>query len=189
VRANSCPARSFQQPSRAVAMAAYRDSTITVSTVSSKSTKSAKSRFSRSAQSTPRTSLATDDDRAAEPPDISSKKYRFSSAPKLVKTPWEADRSKRAFSRQWAQDRESQDGLRALTGRKPSLSAGVFKRLPREVYDCILRQLELLHFAQPEGACLSCHLADMVSLCLTSKAWEPRARRSLYVVCAQFVPR
>ena len=171
-------------------MAAYRDSTITVSTVSSKSTKSAKSRFTRSAPSTPRTSFATDDDGAAEPPDISSKKYRFSSAPKLVKTPWEADRSKRAFSRQWAQDQESQDGPGTLQrARKPSLSAGVFKRLPREVYDCILRQLEQLHFAQPEGACLSCHLADMVSLCLTSKAWEPRARRSLYVACARFVPR
>ena len=170
-------------------MAAYRDSTITVSTISSKSTKSAKSRFGRSPQSTPRSSFTTDDDGAAEPPDIaSSKRYRFSSAPKLVKTPWEADRSKRAFSRQW---RESQDEpgtlQRTLTGgagRKQSLSAGVFKELPREVYDCILRQIEALHFAQAEGACLSCYLADVLSLCLTSKAWEPRARRTLYVVCA-----
>jgi hypothetical protein len=173
-------------------MAAYRDSTMTVSTISStKSAKSssARSRFSKSPQSTPRTSFATDDG-AAEPPDISpsSRKYRFSSAPKLVKTPWEADRSKRAFSRQWRQEREQETEpgtlQRSSTGRKPSLSAGVFKRLPPEVYDCMLRQLELLHFSQREGACLSCYLADVMSLCLTSKAWEWRARRSLYVFCA-----
>jgi hypothetical protein len=166
-------------------MAAYSDSTMTVSTISTKSSKSARSRFSRSPQSTPRSSFGADDG-AAEPPDISAKKYRFSSAPKLVKTPWEADRSKRAFSRQWRQEREPQDEPGTLQrslegGRKPSLSAGVFKRLPREVYDCILRQLEALHFEQREGACLSCYLADVMSLCLTSKAWEPRARRSLYV--------
>ncbi len=171
-------------------MAAYRDSTITVSTVSSsKSAKSssARSRFSKSLQSTPRSSFATDDG-AAEPPDISSsRKYRFSSAPKLVKTPWEADRSKRAFSRQWRQERDQEPEpgplQRSPTGRKQSLSAGVFRQLPREVYDCILRQLERLHFSQGDGACLSCYLADVTSLCLTSKAWEWRARRSLYVFC------
>jgi hypothetical protein len=107
-----------------------------------------------------------------------SKKYRFDAAPKLVKTPWEADRSKRAFPRQWQGDGVA---ARPSTSRgQPSiLSQRVFKVLPAEVYDCILEQMDQLAFSEKSGACLSCYLADLYSLCLVSRTWEARARQKL----------
>jgi hypothetical protein len=107
-----------------------------------------------------------------------SKKYRFDAAPKLVKTPWEADRSKRAFPRQW-----QGDGVAARPstsrGQPSGLSQRVFQTLPAEVYDCVLEQMEGFAFADKAGACLSCYLADLYSLCLVSRTWEARVKQKL----------
>jgi hypothetical protein len=106
------------------------------------------------------------------------KKYRFDAAPKLVKTPWEADRSKTAFARQWQGDPTSI--ARPTTAKSVVLSARVFKHLPDEIYDCILRQLEATHLKTEGGACVSCLHMDLYNLCLVSKAWNRRARIKLY---------
>ncbi|KAF2735018.1 hypothetical protein EJ04DRAFT_552221 [Polyplosphaeria fusca] len=86
--------------------------------------------------------------------------------PHLTKTPWEIERSKRNST--WRR-----------TKLEPSAPSQLFKRLPREVYDCIMGQLEQLHFAQ-EQACSSCYLRDLHSLCLTNRAWDRAATAQMY---------
>ncbi|PSN66820.1 hypothetical protein BS50DRAFT_493135, partial [Corynespora cassiicola Philippines] len=56
----------------------------------------------------------------------------------------------------------------------------IFKNLPREVYDCIVEQLEQLHFAQQNEACSSCYLKDLYNLALTSRAWDQAATAQMY---------
>jgi hypothetical protein len=87
-------------------------------------------------------------------------------APKLIRTPWEADRSRR---------------LRHRSGSVKTLPARFFQELPVEIYECILEQLGRSHFSETAGTCTACYLKDFSNLALTSKAWERSARRQLYV--------
>lgn len=93
----------------------------------------------------------------------------FSDVPKLVRTPWEADRSKRPLT-----------ARRPLTLLAPKpLPAHIFKSLPREIYDCILQQLEQSYFESDIGACTTCYMKDLYNVALTSRAWKKAARRQL----------
>ncbi|KAF2473485.1 uncharacterized protein BDR25DRAFT_341529 [Lindgomyces ingoldianus] len=86
--------------------------------------------------------------------------------PRLTKTPWELERNKK--NPVWRRSRPEY-----------LFPAHVFKKLPREVYDCILEQLECLHFGQNQ-ACSSCYLKDLYNLSLTSRAWDRAATLQLY---------
>ncbi|KAI4955195.1 hypothetical protein J4E91_001053 [Alternaria rosae] len=55
----------------------------------------------------------------------------------------------------------------------------MFKKLPREVYDCILAQLDLI-YQDHNQACTSCYLGDLHSLSLTSRAWDKAASAVMY---------
>ena len=55
----------------------------------------------------------------------------------------------------------------------------VFKRLPQEVYDTILNQLELLHTGSHQHGCLTCFQRDLHALSLTSRVWEKAVRAKL----------
>lgn len=55
----------------------------------------------------------------------------------------------------------------------------VFKRLPQEVYDVILDQLELLHVGPNQTGCLTCFQRDLHALSLTCRAWEKGVRAKL----------
>ena len=81
--------------------------------------------------------------------------------PHLTKTPWELERRRRNST--WRRTRTV-----------VSIPTKAFKNLPREVYDCIIVQLERLHFVGSHS-CTSCYLNDLYSLCLTSRAWDRAA--------------
>ncbi|KAL6711174.1 hypothetical protein ACN47E_005705 [Coniothyrium glycines] len=51
--------------------------------------------------------------------------------------------------------------------------------LPREVYDCIIAQLEQIYMLQ-HGTYQQCYLKDLHSLALTSRAWDKAATVRLY---------
>jgi hypothetical protein len=74
--------------------------------------------------------------------------------PRLTKTPWELERHKKH-------------------GRKKSLGiqspAKVFKNIPREVYACIVTQLEHVHLGR-DTACSACYLGELHSISLVSRA-------------------
>lgn len=55
----------------------------------------------------------------------------------------------------------------------------IFQKLPREVYACIVQQLEVLHFGRGTQSCTTCYLRDLHSLALTSRAWDKAARNKL----------
>jgi hypothetical protein len=93
--------------------------------------------------------------------------YGTYEVPCLTKTPWEAERHRR-------------NSVWNRTSHEARLSHRVFKNLPREVYDCILEWLELQHFGNQQY-CPSCHLRDLCSLSLTSRAWDRAATIQLYV--------
>lgn len=93
--------------------------------------------------------------------------------PRLIKTPWELERHKRQRS---AWKRAPNEAL---------LPQHVFQNLPREVYDCILKQLEQLYFAQDQP-CPSCYLKDLCSLSLTSRRWERATTLHMYVLAHLF---
>lgn len=48
----------------------------------------------------------------------------------------------------------------------------VFQSLPPEIYDCILQQLRVFHEDPASQSCQTCHLRDLCSLALTSRAWD-----------------
>ena len=48
----------------------------------------------------------------------------------------------------------------------------VFRGLPPEIYDCILQQLRRSHEDSASQSCQTCHLRDLCSLALTSRAWD-----------------
>ena len=48
----------------------------------------------------------------------------------------------------------------------------VFRGLPPEIYDCILQQLRMSHEDFTSQSCQTCHLRDLCSLALTSRAWD-----------------
>jgi hypothetical protein len=90
--------------------------------------------------------------------------------PKLIRTPWELERSKRSYA------------PRNKPPTPKQLPAHIFKDLPDEIYQCILQQLEHGYFEDLSGTCTSCYTKDLYSLALTSRAWERSARRQLYVL-------
>lgn len=92
----------------------------------------------------------------------------FDFVPTLVKTPWEQERSRRGS---------------AWRGReKLPLPARFFQQMPPEIYQCVLRQLESVHFERPSSTCVTCYLEDLFSLTLVNRAWSKEARRHMYVV-------
>ncbi len=56
--------------------------------------------------------------------------------------------------------------------RARNSSRAISKPLPLEVYDCILQQLRVLHETPESQSCQTCHLRDLCSLSLTSRAWD-----------------
>lgn len=56
----------------------------------------------------------------------------------------------------------------------------IFQMLPREVFDCVLQQLEVLHFGKGAQSCTTCYLRDLYNLALTSRKWDKAARSKLY---------
>lgn len=88
--------------------------------------------------------------------------YPTCDVPHLTKTPWELERHKKAST--WKRSTPTQH-----------FPANVFKKLPREIYNCILAQLEHLHL-RDDQACLPCYLKDLYSLSRTSRAWDKAAR-------------
>ncbi|KAF2788635.1 hypothetical protein K505DRAFT_341931 [Melanomma pulvis-pyrius CBS 109.77] len=85
--------------------------------------------------------------------------------PHLTQTPWERERYKKNSA--WRRS-------------KPAyvFPAHIFKRLPREVYNCIVEQLAQLHFEQDQ-AC-PCYLKDLYNLSLTSRTWDRAVTLQLY---------
>ena len=55
----------------------------------------------------------------------------------------------------------------------------IFKRLPLEIYGCILQQLKSVHQEQYIQSCATCHLRDLYNLALTSRAWDRAVRVQL----------
>jgi hypothetical protein len=101
----------------------------------------------------------------------SSNKYdHFEDVPKLIRTPWEANRSKRSHSTR----------TRPVTA-KP-FPARIFEELPQEIYECIVQQLQLSYFNDSAGTCTTCYMKDLYSLTLTSRSWERFTQRQLYVL-------
>jgi hypothetical protein len=84
--------------------------------------------------------------------------------PHLVRTPWELERHKRNSVR----------SSRKRMTISSEMSPNIFKRLPREVYDCVVEKLEQLHLAQ-DDSCSSCFTKDLYSLSLTNRAWDRAA--------------
>ena len=71
----------------------------------------------------------------------------FDDIPRLVKTPWEADRTMRAtMPRSTARNRPA-------TSR--SLPERFFREMPDEIYECIVAQLQVLYFSDSAGTCIS----------------------------------
>ena len=84
--------------------------------------------------------------------------------PTLIKTPWEAERAKNPRQ----------------TRRKLSLSTRFFQLMPPEIYDCILRQLEVVHLDSSLTSCGTCFIKDLCSLALASKSWSRPVRSRMY---------
>jgi hypothetical protein len=76
--------------------------------------------------------------------------------PHLTQTSWELERHKRQ---------------RHPKSVEVQLSETIFKALPREVYECIISQLEQVHLGEDEP-CPACQLRDLHSLSLVSRAWD-----------------
>jgi hypothetical protein len=87
--------------------------------------------------------------------------------PRLTKTPWEMERYKR-------------NSIWRRTPNETLFPRRVFEQLPREVYDCVLTQLELIHLSQNQP-CPACYMKDLHSLSLTSRAWDRAATLHMYV--------
>lgn len=98
---------------------------------------------------------------------ISSNGSSLDIVPTLTKTPWELDR----YKRHTIARRTRPIGL---------LPPHFFQKLPREIYDCILQQLQSVHFDDTPQACPSCYLRDVRNLALTSRAWDKAARQHMY---------
>ena len=59
--------------------------------------------------------------------------------------------------------------------------APVFKNLPVEIYECILRQLRISHLGPNTQSCDTCYLRDLFNLALVSRPWDKAVRSQLYV--------
>lgn len=62
---------------------------------------------------------------------------------------------------------------------KPVDIEPVQRRLPQEVYDVILNNLETLHKAPHQAGCTTCFQRDLHALSLTSRSWEKAVRGRL----------
>ncbi|KAL4736743.1 hypothetical protein BDV11DRAFT_8498 [Aspergillus similis] len=56
----------------------------------------------------------------------------------------------------------------------------VFKRVPQEVYENILDQLQYLHSGPNQSGCMTCFQRDLHALSLTCRPWEKAVRGRLY---------
>ncbi|KAI6809155.1 hypothetical protein KC332_g11659 [Hortaea werneckii] len=95
-------------------------------------------------------------------------RYPFETVPTLVRTPWESERS--AFRSQF---------LREPRPRSPQLPRRIFERLPREVYQAILDQLESLYIHGNSVDVIG-RQTDLKALSLVDKRWHRIAREHLY---------
>ncbi|KAF2687225.1 hypothetical protein K458DRAFT_386050 [Lentithecium fluviatile CBS 122367] len=86
--------------------------------------------------------------------------------PHLTRTPWELERYKR-------------HSVWKRTTKEYVYPPQTFKKLPREVYDCVVEHLEQLHLGQDQS-CSSCYLKDLYHLSLTSRAWDRAATLQMY---------
>ncbi|KAI9778906.1 MAG: hypothetical protein M1835_004818 [Candelina submexicana] len=67
-----------------------------------------------------------------------------------------------------------------LQSRQMSPVPPVFKRLPQEIYDCVLQHLRVVHLDPLSPSCATCYLRDLYSLALTSRLWDRAVRAQLY---------
>ncbi|PLB36575.1 uncharacterized protein BDW47DRAFT_108457 [Aspergillus candidus] len=56
----------------------------------------------------------------------------------------------------------------------------IFKRVPQEVYENIIDQLEILHTGSCQSGCVTCFQRDLHALSLTCRPWEKAVRARLY---------
>lgn len=98
--------------------------------------------------------------------------YECYDVPHLIKTPWELERRKRNSA--WRR-----------TKTENPFPARMFKNLPREVYDCIVEQVQKLHLGQDQP-CPPCYLKDLYNLSLTSRAWDKAVTVPMYVISSPF---
>ncbi|KIW08143.1 uncharacterized protein PV09_01075 [Verruconis gallopava] len=142
-----------------------KDSLISLATISS--SKGTLSRYSHDSASgfTSRASASSYSATSA------SNGIHFEDVPRLVKTPWEADRSMRASM--------PRSTRRPAAGRS-SLPERIFRELPDEIYERIVTRLELNYFCDASGTCINCYTRDLYNLSLTSRAWCRAAKQQLY---------
>ena len=94
--------------------------------------------------------------------------YAFDTVPTLVKTPWEHERAlRRPRSQHFRQ------------GDHKPLPRRIFAQVPREVYHCILDQLESLH-TTPWSVNAAGRQASLKSVLFVDKRWHRVAREHLY---------
>ena len=55
----------------------------------------------------------------------------------------------------------------------------VFKRIPLEIYECILQQLRIVHEGSYLQSCATCYMRDLYNLALVSRAWDRAVRAQL----------
>ena len=55
----------------------------------------------------------------------------------------------------------------------------IFKRVPQEVYENIIDQLEILHTGSCQSGCVTCFQRDLHALSLTCRPWEKAVRARL----------
>ena len=104
------------------------------------------------------------------PPGTKEKKagsFEFDTPPTLTRTPWELDRG-RPGSR-WSRSIDR-------TSNQPRK---IFVQLPREIYQCVLDNLEAVHSVQGTVDVLALR-KDLRSLCLVDKKWQHIAREHLF---------
>ncbi|KAL1389670.1 hypothetical protein HDK64DRAFT_336722 [Phyllosticta capitalensis] len=65
---------------------------------------------------------------------------------------------------------------KAVSARQPP----IFRQLSKEIYACIMRQLEVLHFGKGANSCTACYLRDLHSVSLTSRVWDKASRAHMY---------
>lgn len=52
--------------------------------------------------------------------------------------------------------------------------------MPQDIYECILRRLEAVHFGSSSTNCGACYVTDLYNLALTSRSWAKTVRKRLY---------
>lgn len=78
-------------------------------------------------------------------------------------------------------DNNSNNANANVNANGQTAAPSLLKRLPQEVYDCILSYLQLSHTLPNSDGCVTCFMRDLHSLSLTNRAWEKAVRSKLYV--------